>query len=357
MIDNNPFEALERMNQILSRYDDVVNRFNTENYSRLLDNLSKSTARAKAIEEAVERYSSLIEQLDARLKVQPIMLDAMTKLWDTLARIGDSHKTPEILNLESALLRNEMTALRNFSDALSTARYIEAPNVALLKMARVFENVALPKGMATVLSDMHVGTARILSNSESVSYDTEKRLFYVEQSPNDTANISETNILCSSMQLLSGIDEGDLISFLNVLEKHLPFASTHKVGCRINEIIASWDEMMDFDQEIYYHARSLPIGKCPYTESELRKAPYGVTWHGRFNYVGQSHYYFSDVQKGALMEVAKHSKEKRVQIATIKPKRAIKMIDLSCELTTQNKFLEYCRFSPTPGEYPNIKRE
>ena len=114
---------------------------------------------------------------------------------------------------------------------------------------------------------------------------------------------------------------------------------------------------IDFDHDTYYHARILPEGHCPYTENELRQAPYGVTWHGRFNYVGQSHYYFSDVQKGALLEVAKHSKEKQVQIATLKPSRKIKMIDLSGELTTQNKFLEYCRFNPSPDQYPNIKRE
>ena len=179
----------------------------------------------------------------------------------------------------------------------------------------------------------------------------------MEQSPQDTANISETNILCSSMQLLSGIDEADLISFLNCLEKHPPFASTHVAGSRINEIIAGWDMTIDFDHDTYYHARILPEGHCPYTENELRQAPYGVTWHGRFNYVGQSHYYFSDVQKGALLEVAKHSKEKQVQIATLKPSRKIKMIDLSGELTTQNKFLEYCRFNPSPDQYPNIKRE
>ena len=357
MAKKNPFEAFEGMYSALSRFESTLSRFNTENYFRLVDNLSKVSTTSVAIEEAVQRQIRMFESLDTRIYEQPKMLEAMTKQWDVLARISDTFKTPEIDKLEKALLRNEVTALQIFTDSLSAMKCIEAPNLALLRMADIFEGVKLPKGMATVLGDMHVGTAKILSNSESVSYDTDSRLFYVEQSPQDTANISETNILCSSMQLLSGIDEADLISFLNCLEKHPPFASTHVAGNRINEIIAGWDMTMDFDHDTYYHARILPEGHCPYTENELRQAPYGVTWHGRFNYVGQSHYYFSDVQKGALLEVAKHSKEKQVQIATLKPSRKIKMIDLSGELTTQNKFLEYCRFNPSLDQYPNIKRE
>ena len=357
MSKENPFEAYEGIYSMLSRFEDVLNRFNNENYFQLMDNLSKYTPTNIAIEEAVGRHIKMLETLDTRVTQYPMVIDTLTKQWDILARISDTIKTPEIDKLEKALLRNETSALQKFADSLNVAKHIEAPNIALLKMAHIFEDVALPKGMISVLNDMHVGTAKILSNSESVSYDTDSKLFYVEQNPDETATVSETNIICSSMQLLSGIDEADLISFLNCLEKHLPFASTHIAGERINEIISEWDSIIDFDCENYYHARVLSEGCCPYTESQLRQAPYGVTWHGRYNYVGQSHYYFSDVPKGALIEVAKHSKEKRVQVAKLKPIREIRMIDLSNEITTQNKFLEYCRFNPSPNEYSNIKRE
>lgn len=357
MSKENPFEAFEGIYSALSRYENILNRFNNENYFRLVDNLNKIPTRNKAIEEAVERQIELFGTLDSRINEYPRILETVTMKWDTLAKIADSFKTPEIEKLEKALLRNETAALQDFTNSLNVAKHIEAPNVALLKMAQIFEDVTLPKGMTSVLNGMHVGTAKILSNSESVSYDTNSRLFYVEKSPEDTATISETNIICSSMQLLSGIDEADLISFLNVLDKELPFASTHVAGERINQIISEWDSIINFDCETYYHARVLPEGCCPYTEMQLRQAPYGVTWHGRFNYIGQSHYYFSDIQKGALIEVAKHSKEKRVQIAKLKPIREIRMIDLSNEITTQNKFLEYCRFNPSPDEYLKIKRE
>lgn len=357
MYKKNPFKSMESLYSTLSHYENVLNKFNTENYSRLVNNIYRTNMTNTAIEEAVWRQMNVLEKLDIRIYEQPKMLEAMTKHWDVLAQIANTYKTPEIATLEKALLRNEITALQNFTEALNASKYIEAPSIALLKMSNAFEGVSLPKGMASMLSDMHVGTAKILSNSESISYDTDSRLFYVEQSPENTATIQETNILCSSMQLLSGIDEADLISFLNFLEKHPPFACKHITGRRINEIIADWNATIDFDKEVYYHARPLPEGSCPYTEKELGQAPYGVTWHGRFNYPGQSHYYFSDVQKGAQVEASKHSKENQMQIARVKPIRTIRMIDLSEEITVQNKFLEYCRFSPSPEQYHNIKRE
>ena len=71
----------------------------------------------------------------------------------------------------------------------------------------------------------------------------------------------------------------------------------------------------------------------------------------------QSHYYFSDMEKGAVLEVRKHTKDTRVQIAKLYPNKSIRMIDLSEEITTKNKFLEYCRFKPSQEHYTNLKRE
>lgn len=181
-------------------------------------------------------------------------------------------------------------------------------------------------------------------------------MFYLEENPNERVNVEETNVICSSLHLLSGLDEADLIVFLNYLEQHPNLALNDPTGRRILEIISSWDETIDFDQPYYYHARALSENACPYTESQLRRAPTGVTWHGRFNFVGQSHYYFSDVPKGAIMEVSKHTKEPRIQVAKMRPTRSIRMIDLSQELKTKNKFLDYCRFGAADNNL-HIQRE
>ena len=224
-------------------------------------------------------------------------------------------------------------------------------------MSSIFEGVSFPRGLISAVNNLHVDTAKRLLTSESLSFDTKDKCFYVESSPEDRATVSETNILCSSLQLLSDIDEADLISFLTQLEKHPAFASEHRTGIRIREIVATWEQYLDFDQEYFYHARALKEGACPYTETELRQAPTGYTGHGRYNYIGQSHYYFSDIEKGAIIEVKKHIKDTHVQIAKLRPNRSIRMIDLSEEISSPNKFLEYCRFSPSPDQYPNVKRE
>ena len=56
------------------------------------------------------------------------------------------------------------------------------------------------------------------------------------------------------------------------------------------------------------------------------------------------------------MEVSKHTKEPRVQIAKLRPTRPIRMIDLSQDLKTKNKFLDYCRFGATNTNL-HIQRE
>ena len=57
------------------------------------------------------------------------------------------------------------------------------------------------------------------------------------------------------------------------------------------------------------------------------------------------------------MEIGKHTKDSRVQVAKLKPIKTIRMIDLSHETTSKNKFLDYCCFAPKPEEYPLIKKE
>ena len=163
----------------------------------------------------------------------------------------------------------------------------------MLKTASIFSGISLPKGLPSVLKELHVDTAHRLATSESVSFDCLSKTFFFEAQPDDRATGSEANILCASLHLLSGLDEADLISFLTRLENFPNFASEHPTGRRIREIIESWEPIIGFDQDRYYHARTLSTDACPYTESQMRQAPQGVTWHGRYNHVGQSHYYFS----------------------------------------------------------------
>ena len=356
MATKNIFNDFEGMFGGLSKIEKILRNSNLENFGRLSDSLARAIEPSIAVAEIVGRQTKLLSSLAIPSYSQTLAVSAMEKQWSSLASIVGAYRTPEIIKLQESLLKNEFAAMQAFSDSLKTP-HIEAPNIALIKIAPIFDEISFPKGIMAAVNGLHVDAAKRLINSESVSFDTADRMFYVESSPEDRATISETNILCSSLHLLSGIDEADLISFLQQLEKFPAFAAEHETGKRICEIVACWDQYLDFDHEYFYHARPLPEGACPYTESDLRKAPTGYTGHGRYNYIGQSHYYFSDKAKGAILEVTKHTNEKRIQIAKLHPKKPIRMIDLSGEVTVKNKFLEYCRFNPAPTQYPYIKRE
>ena len=351
------FEHYDGISRALSEYSSILNRFNNENYNRLIDSLSSSLSLSETLGEISLRQKALFDRLDSPLLKHAETMDMISLQWDALGKIASAFKTPEIDKLQKSLMQNDFAGLFEFADALQTS-YIEAPNIALLKNAKIFEHIdmELPKGLPTIINSLSVDAANRLAYSENISLDVPSKMFYLEESPNDRVNVQETNIICSSLHLLSGVDEADLIAFLNYLEQHPNLALNNPTGRRILEIISEWDEMMDFDQPYYYHARALGENDCPYTEAQLRRAPTGVTWHGRFNFVGQSHYYFSDVPKGAIMEVSKHTKESRVQIAKLRPTRPIRMIDLSQELKTKNKFLDYCRFGATNTNL-HIQRE
>lgn len=351
------FEHYDGISRALSEYSSILNRFNNENYNRLIDSLSSSLSLSETLGEISLRQKALFDRLDSPLLKHAETMDMISLQWDALGKIASAFKTQEIDKLQKSLMQNDFAGLFEFADALQTS-YIEAPNIALLKTAKIFEHidVELPKGLPTIINSLSVDAANRLAYSENISLDVPSKMFYLEESPNDRVNVQETNIICSSLHLLSGVDEADLIAFLNYLEQHPNLALNNPTGRRILEIISEWDEMMDFDQPYYYHARALGENDCPYTEAQLRRAPTGVTWHGRFNFVGQSHYYFSDVPKGAIMEVSKHTKESRVQIAKLRPTRPIRMIDLSQELKTKNKFLDYCRFGATNTNL-HIQRE
>lgn len=357
MKDTNTFDSFAGATKALSTYAEYtkqLSQFNCESYKHLVDSLSSISSSA-VLKDIVDRQQQLLQSLSVPAKQIEGLLPVSTLQWDALSAISKTCWTPEIAQLRTDLLDNNFSGLQTFISALN-APHIEAANIALLKSAQIFNSLSLPSGLTSAVKGMHSPTAERLLHADNISYDSSSKTFYVEENPSAAASISETNIICSGLQLLAGLDEADLIEFLNHLSEYPNLALNHPVGQKISEIIAGWDSVIDFDCSEYFHARALPEGRCPYTHAELGQAPNGVTWHGRYNFVGESHYYFSDKIKGAILEVKKHTKEPRIQIATVVPRKSVKMIDLSGD-GTRNKFLEYCRFAPDTNNYSNIKRE
>lgn len=354
----NPMDGIEGIYSALNEYRNILSKFNIDNYSRLLEPASQALKAATVIDDIVGREMRIIDSFNNPIFTYPETFSALTKQWDAVAKLAQSIHTPEMEMLHKSLMINDYSGINAFVASLDSIN-IEAQNMAFLKTTKLFADTVatLPKGLSSAIKGLHVETATRLLKADKLSFDIPSKMFYLEDNPEEKASIPETNIICSSLNVLPDLDEIELITFMNHLSKFPNLALTHPVGQKIMEAVSNWSALIDFDDEMYYHARIIPEGACPYTETQLLKAPSGVTWHGRYNFVGESHYYFSDKPKGATYEVFKHSKESKVQIAKLKPKRKIRMIDLSGENLSKNKFLEYCRFSPKPDDYSNIKRE
>lgn len=357
MIEKDPFKGLAGIYKFTSDFADILKPFNEQSYRQLLYGLNVASDRTKLVNDIVGKQMMVFKDLDAPIRNYQLLNDSLTKQWDIISKSMQMFQTPAIIKLQNSLLQNDFSALQTFADSLSFAR-IEAPNLALLRLTELPDMMKLPKGIASVVRGINVYTAERLSRSSDVGFDMSSKMFYVELEPEEKATIEETNILCSALQLLSDLKESELIVFQNHLEKYPNFGSENSTGKKIKEIIANWDCTMNFDREIYYHARPLENDKSSYTFEELRRAPKGYAGQGRYNFTGQSHYYFSDAPKGARLEVTKHSKDaERIQIARLKPNKDIKMIDLSQEITTPNKFLEHCRLKANLDPMIKIKKE
>ncbi len=349
--------ALKRIADITAKNRELID-FNVKTYRTITSSFKTDTISHNAIIEIANRQASLFEQISPlRLKViKPA--EVFAKQWETIGKISTWGKTPEINNLHSSLMKNDYSGIPKFLKTFNKTK-IDARNLSFLRRAKIFENIdyTYTKGLNGIMRGLHVDTAEKLATSTKIIIDIPSKVFYVKGDPNKKATLEETNILCSGMKLLSGISAEDLIDFMNFLDENPTLALSNDTGKNIFEIVGKWDEFIDFDYDFFYHARALKDITKPYNENELRKAPKGVTWHGRFNHVGQSHYYFSNEEKGAKLEVAKHTTdEKFIQIAKMKPVKKIKMVDLSVGLTEKNKFLEYCRMG-LPKNDLKIKRE
>ena len=149
----------------------------------------------------------------------------------------------------------------------------------------------------------------------------------------------------SSIELFADLTFSELVKFETILFKNKIFALSDPVGQMIYEIIRNWNTFVDFECNVYYHAR--PMEGSPFLEHEMLKAPVNVSYsHGRYNDIGISCYYFTDKKEGAVNEIRKHSgsKEPMIQIAAIRPIKSIKMIDLSeAKLSKRNNFIDHIR--------------
>ena len=355
---NGVYEFLRRMSKTIAPVSASFALRDFNNSSLLiLQEQADRIQRENKINEIAFKNAQLLSNIDSPLFRNTEMVEKALRIqWDAISALILSFQTPEIKSLSLAMANNQIEALSTFIKSIDKVT-INAANMAFVKRAKIFEckDLVLPKGLPTIINEVNVGTAERLSQTKNIELNIPKKMFYIQSNPYNDINILETNVAFSSLDIFSNVTEEEIIDFINELENNYAFANTSYVGQKVNNIVANWKNIIDFDYKYFYHGRAWEDGQTsPYKPEKLLKAPSGYTLHGRYNSVGENHYYFSNESKGAVIEVRKHSSKKIIQVAKLKPKKSIKMVDFSENLTTRNKFLEYCRKDYVDD--PEIKR-
>lgn len=220
------------------------------------------------------------------------------------------------------------------SETILMADYSFLKTTPLLDMFK--SEIMLPKGFVSDIKNLNVSAAKRVADNERIVFDTRKRLFIKDDYEVTTR---ELNCVCDAAGLLDSLsdteifDENELIDFMSHLERSFGTGLDSSTGQKIRNLVKEIDSFISFDRDVYYHSRPRKRSDTPYVGEQMLRAPYGVSSVGRFNHLGQSHYYFSDTKEGSVEEISKHidkdSSDWVVQTAKITSKGSIRLLDLS----------------------------
>ncbi|MGG1660970.1 hypothetical protein [Brevibacillus sp. NRS-1366] len=142
----------------------------------------------------------------------------------------------------------------------------------------------------------------------------------------------------------------ELLDFLTYLQKTPMFAIKHSVGEKIFELFKSMYDAGDYrvlHNVNLYRGRKRNIGSKKYEPEEMWNPPFGVSSHGRYNIVGTSVLYLTSKKKYIPDEV-NYSHGEKLDIATVRIKNPLKILDLS------NLLGGFGRFLSQPADNRNI---
>lgn len=333
---------------------------------------------AQAIEEALEKSGmpevksafdnlSVFEQLGTMIASDEnyrSIADNFNKNTELLSNaLASASPTPELTELEKKLQNNAVSAsadyIASFADQWnkilnSNTAGMAAQNIAAIRLDPEYSSIKdMPYGCKAVLNGLTKAAAVQLTQTDQIEFDPRDRKFFHKDTPDNKIPSDNITVITSAIDLFADISESDLILFEGCLMENPMMALGQEVGKRIEDKIENWKNLIDFDLPVFYHARVME-NEIPYVKQEMLKAPVNVPSQGRYNSIGVSCYYFADSIDGAVNEIQKHSggQYKKIQIAGIKPKAHVRLLDLSGEPARTNHFAEHIRFAfdDTPGK-------
>ncbi len=323
---------------------------------------------AELLKSASNEYSKILESSNIGRSLSEQLKNSLAELHiDTLTKLAVSNSSKMINEISEYYVNmNYEAIIKTINTSLCESR-LTASDVSFLKtsklVAAIGDEIHYPKGLTNSLKHLNIKSAIDIADNIAIKYDLKTNMFLSDEGE---SNSKELNIICSAKEIFNSVNgeffsEEELIDFMTYLSKTMGLGAMSKTGQKIYDYIKylfdDGNKKIDFDKDIYYHCRSRNKDSAPYVFSQMLKAPYGLPWAGRYNHVGNSHYYFSDTRAGAETEVKIHNKKDDVlQTVIIKPIRSAKILDLSNTLTKGKTFLRYLRF-PLSDVNDNMPRE
>lgn len=352
---NSALDSAVKQANMLASSSAIQSAMGIANNSALLN---AATASRSAIQAAMGIANQFDNVFSGNEKIFKSFLGTFNFQSELLRNTQHFYLTETMNAFRNNLIHNNyFAAIEAISKSLQNT-IIEVPDLALLRLNRPLidlVDVDLPRGLRASIDNLHIKTAIDLSTSESISYNSEQATFFVEASPDDNCKAKVVNVIYSAARLFNELTEEELFSLHRHLSTFQSLGSTHYVGGKILNIVKNIKNVISFDSDYFYHARTIDDGVAPYTDEDMTSAPHGITSFGRFNHIGDNYFYFSDQKSGAIEEVRKHSPKNRIQVAKLKSKGKIKMVDISQD--EENVFLKYCRFPFDSTSSKKVPRE
>lgn len=348
-------EAMQRVNNMISG---AINRstlcglaFDVNEYLNLKEKVSGVFS------------NTYLNSIDTSIFPQR-MINDIADMQASVAVIGNiTDMTSMLRGLEFNLATADIDGCVNVVQGALNKNTLKIQDFAFLKNSKIVEvfkdmgNVlSLPQGFISDINSINKSAViKVMNNDNNISFRIDSHKF-VDNSSGNTITIGEMNSICAAGDVLEGISadeklsETELMDFMAFLDSSPMMAMYNDVGKKIFNIINNFNKTISFDKKCYYHCRARSNSEPPFVWEQMKAAPYGFTFPGRYNHAGQSYFYFADTKDGAEKEIGKHMSEKDRKIKTLQTvelgvRGEVNLIDLSAKsMRGLNTFLRYIRF-------------
>jgi len=363
------FDAIDTMKNAVKAAT-INSQYDTLRHN-LLDSITQNDAFYKLSDEIAETLNTRYLSANLFQGIEGTAFD-LAKMQASMAIASQLSKQTQMISDITATFAqcNFQGVVQAIQSAISV-KTIAMPDISYLKISPILDQVRSelqpPIGLLTTIQELNKSCAIRIQSEPNLVYDTEKRKFVDLENSNSKANVVELNSISGFQSITDNESEEvfsacELMDFMSYLFDTPMLALDNPVGQKILNFIQSLRNVIDFDKDHYFHSRVRSKDTAPYVWDEMKKAPYGIPFPGRYNHEGQAHFYFAETQNGAINEVAKHmtkidKEEKEIQTIMIRPNRSVKLLDLSSKsMRGYNTFLKYIRMDRNDSENERFPR-